>query len=78
MIQNGFDTGFRMGAKLAVLEAISSVFITAVLHRDELGDDKKDDSKIVDMDGIENEIVRLQNRLREAVPELKIATNLFK
>lgn len=78
MIQNGFDTGFRMGAKLAVLEAISSVFITAVLHRDELGDDNQKDLEIVDMDGIKNEIVRLQNRLREAVPELKIATNLFK
>lgn len=69
MIQEGFDRGYQVGALFAVLKVLEGAFLNSEL-REELEE--------LEEDGILKEIVVIRGTVQERVPEIKIASNLFK
>lgn len=69
MIQEGFDRGYQVGALFSVMKIIEAAFLTSENHSE------KDEPEEA---GILKEIEEIKIALQERIPEIKIATNLFK
>ena len=69
MIQEGFDRGYQVGSLYAVLKVLEGEFLNPELKEEF---DEAEESEIF------KEIVAIRETLRERVPEIKIASNLFK
>ncbi len=74
MIQDGFDRGYQVGSLFAVLKVVEGSLLNTE-NSNETGSDEEaevEESKIV------SEIEEIRKTLQERIPEIKIASNLFK
>jgi hypothetical protein len=74
VIQDGFDRGYQVGSLFAVLKVVEGSLLNTE-NSNETGSDEEaevEESKIV------SEIEEIRKTLQERIPEIKIASNLFK
>ena len=71
VIQGGFDKGFAIGSVLEVLKVLERNFIAT----DE--NVKAEAEEIIEEIKMQEEVVKLREKLEKRLPEIKIATNLY-